>query len=95
NRNAKGERSLRLHTHLKKQLLAQHLQLLVLAAAVSHLERRVAPQSPARALQHKGKFSQNNYLAEAAAMQQSQQRDDTSTPLLEIAPRDLQFPIAL
>lgn len=68
NRNARGTRALRHHRHLKKRLLAEHLQLLVLAAAVSHLERRVSPQNPARALQRKDKFSQNNYLAEAPAM---------------------------
>jgi len=43
NRNARGARALRLHMHLKKRLLADRLQLLVLSAAVSHLERRLAP----------------------------------------------------
>ena len=95
NRNARGERSLRLHSHLKKHLLAQHLQLLVLAAAVSHLERRVSPQSPACALQRKDNNSQNNYLAEAPAMHWSQQRNDTSTPPLETLPRDPHISVVL
>jgi len=74
NRNARGAHSLRLHIALKKRLLADHLQLLVLAAAVSHLERRLAPQSPARELQSHHKNFQNNYLAEAPAMHGGQQR---------------------
>ena len=74
NRNARGAHSLRLHIALKKRLLADHLQLLVLAAAVSHLERRLAPQSPARELQSHHKNFQNNYLAEARAMRGGQQR---------------------
>lgn len=44
NRNARGARSLRLHMHLKKRLLAERLHLLVLSAAVAHLERRFAPK---------------------------------------------------
>ena len=68
NRNARGTRALRLHRGLKKRLLAERLQLLVLAAAVSHLERRVSPQRLAYALQRKAKIPQNNYLAEAPAM---------------------------
>jgi hypothetical protein len=39
NRNARGKRALRFHLQLKKRLLADHLQLLVLAAAVAHLEQ--------------------------------------------------------
>jgi hypothetical protein len=68
NRNARGAHSLRLHIALKKRLRTDHLQLLVLSAAVSHLERRLAPQNPARALQGHHKNLQNNYLAEASAM---------------------------
>jgi len=65
NRNARGARSLRLHIALKKRLRTDHLQLLVLSAAVTHLERRLAPQNMARALQDHHKNLQNNYLAEA------------------------------
>ena len=67
NRNASC-RAYRSHIHLKKRLLAERLQLLVLAAAVSHLERRLAPQNPARDLQRHHKKSHNNSLAEASAM---------------------------
>ena len=76
NRNARGAHSLRLHIALKKRLRTDHLKLLVLAAAVSHLERRIAPQNPARDLQSRPKKSQNNYLAEASAMRRSRRADE-------------------
>ena len=71
NRNARGGRSLRLQIALKKRLRTDHLQLLVLAAAVRHLECRFAPQNAARDLQSRPKNLQNNYLAEASAMRRT------------------------
>lgn len=64
NRNAAGGGLYRLclrRIRLKKQLDRQYYQLLVLAAAVEHLQTRVVPTPQTN-------FSQNNYLAEGRAL---------------------------